>query len=86
MFSGLLRLAYADHVRQEEIVKQSQLEWTIIRPGAFIDGKRTGKYRCGFSGTDNSVKLKISRADVADCMLKQLSDDTYLYKTPGLSY
>jgi putative NADH-flavin reductase len=86
MFSGLLRQAYADHVRQEDIVKQSHLDWTIIRPGAFTDGKRTGKYRYGFPGTDKTIKLKISRADVADYMLKQLTDDTYLYKTPGLSY
>lgn len=86
MFKGLLRQAYADHVRQEEYVKQSLLNWTIIRPGAFTAGGRTGEYRHGFSGTDKTTKLKISRADVADYMLKQLTDETYLHQTPGLSY
>ena len=86
MFRGLLRQTYADHVGQEDYVRQSRLDWTIVRPGAFRDGKRTGKYRHGFSGTDKTTKLKISRADVADFMLKQLTDDTYLHKTPGLSY
>lgn len=86
MFRGLLRQAYADHVSQEDCVKQSHLDWTIVRPGAFTDGNLTGEYRHGFPGTDKTTKLKISRADVADFMLKQLTDDTYLHKTPGLSY
>lgn len=86
MFGFLLRPAYADHVSQESFVRQSSLDWTIVRPGAFSDGERTGRYRHGFPGTDKGTKLSISRADVADFMLKQLNDDTYLHKTPGLSY
>ena len=86
MFGLLLRPAYADHVRQEDYVRQSNLDWTIVRPSAFIDGERTGQYRHGFRGTDKTLKLKISRNDVADFMLKQLLDNTYLHMTPGLSY
>ena len=86
MFRGLLRQAYADHVSQEDYVRQSHLDWTIVRPGAFTDGHLTGKYRHGFPASDKTTKLKISRADVADFMLKQLTDNMYLHKTPGLSY
>ena len=86
MFGVLLRQAYADHVSQEDYVKQSQLDWTIVRPAAFTDGDRTGEYRHGFPSNDRTTTLKISRADVADFMLKQLTDDTYLHRTPGLSY
>ncbi len=86
MFGLFLRQAYADHVLQEDYIKQSRLDWTIVRPGAFVDGNGTGEYRHGFPGTDKTIKLKISRADVADFMLKQLTDKTYLKKTPGLSY
>ena len=86
MFGLLLRRAYADHVSQETYVMQSCLDWIIVRPAAFTDGNRTGEYRHGFPGTDKTTTLKISRADVADFMLKQLVDDTYLHKTPGLSY
>lgn len=86
MFGMLLRQAYADHVRQEEFVKQSSLDWTIVRPTAFTDGTWTGEYRHGFPSTDKAATLKISRADVADFLLRQLTDDTYLKKTPGLSY
>jgi putative NADH-flavin reductase len=39
-----------------------------------------------FARTDKTTQLIISRADVADFMLKQLTDNTYLYKTPGVSY
>ncbi|MGH9338855.1 MAG: NAD(P)-dependent oxidoreductase [Acidobacteriota bacterium] len=86
MFGLLLRPAYADHVSQENHVRQSRLDWTIVRPGAFTDGEHTGQYRHGFPGTDKTTKEKISRADVADFMLKQLIEGTYLHKTPGLSY
>ena len=86
MFGLLLRRVFADHVSQENYVKQSHLDWIIVRPGAFTDGNRTGEYRHGFPGTDQTIELKISRADVADFMLKQLTDDAYLHKTPGLSY
>jgi putative NADH-flavin reductase len=86
MFGLLLRRAYADHATQEDYIKESRLDWTIVRPGAFTDGNRTGVYRHGFPGTDKTIKGKISRADVADFMLKQLTDRTYLRETPGLSY
>ncbi|MEM6445451.1 MAG: SDR family oxidoreductase [Cyanobacteria bacterium J06642_2] len=86
MFGFILRNVFADHERQEEVVKQSQLDWTIVRAGAFVDGDRTGQYRHGFSGTDKTSQLKISRADVADFILKQLGDDSYLHAAPALSY
>jgi putative NADH-flavin reductase len=82
----LLRNVFRDKEVQEQYVKQSNLDWIIVRPGAFIDGPRTGVYRSGFSSTDRTIRGKISRTDVADFMLKQLSDDTYLRKTLGISY
>lgn len=82
----ILRHAFADHERQENYVKQSRLDWTIVRPGNLTNGKRTGVYRHGFAVTDKAIKLRISRADVADFTLKQLADDTYFYETPGVSY
>ena len=86
MFGLLLRGAFADHEQQEAHVKRSALDWTIIRPAAFTDGGRTGEYRHGFSPSKKGLKLKISRADVAEFMLDQLTGDAYLRQTPGLSY
>ena len=68
------------------LIEEKDLDWTIVRPAAFTNGKRTGQYRHGFPATDKTTRLRISRADVADFMLKQLMDETYLHKTPGLSY
>ena len=81
-----LRHAFADHERQEAVVRQSSLNWTIVRPPHLKDGPQIGVYRHGFSATDKRIKGWISRADVADFMLKQLVDDTYLHQTPGVSY
>jgi len=82
----LLRHAFADHEKQERVVKESGLDWTIVRPATMTTGPRTGAYRHGISAADTGLKIKISRADVADFMLEQLVDKTYLHQTPALSY
>jgi putative NADH-flavin reductase len=82
----LLRRAFADHEIQENYIKESQLDWIIVRPAAITDGERTGSYQHGYAADNKTVTNKISRADVADFMLKQLADNNYLHKTPRLSY
>ena len=86
MFGLLLREAYADHQAQEALVQQSGLDWIIVRPGAFTDGPASNVYKHGFPPTEKNLKLKISRAGVASFMLRQLTDNTYLHQSPGLSY
>lgn len=86
MFGWLLKEAFLDHELQEKTVFESSLDWTIVRPGAFTDGQLSKTYRHGFKPGDKTLKLKISRADVAHFMLEQLSTTNYLRKTPGLSY
>jgi len=86
MFGMLLKQAYMDHELQENYVIQSKLDWTIVRPAAFTDGSRTGNYRHGFGPHEKGLTLKISRADVADFILNQVAQNTYLRKTPGQSY
>ena len=82
----LLRQGFADHARQEDHIKASSLDWVIARPGNLTDAGRTRRYRHGFAADDRTIKGEISRADVADFMLRQLTDNAYLSKTPGLSY
>ena len=84
--SIFLRHAFADHERQESVVRQSSLDWIIIRPPHLTNGPRTGTYRHGFPTKETQIRAKISRADVAEFMLKQLTDDTYLHQSPGVSY
>ena len=86
MFKGLLRPAFADHAEQERLTRESGLDWTIVRPGAFTDGPQTGRYRHGFGPDAGSLRLKVSRADVAAFLLDQVTDRTYVHRCPGLSY
>ena len=81
-----LRHVFADKEIQERLIEESSLDWIIVRPGRLTNGARTNSYRAGFAPTDKTIKGAISRADVADFMLKQLTDNTYLHQTPGISY
>lgn len=79
------RAMFMDHVRQEEFVRQSNLDWIIVRPSRLTDTPRTGVYRVG-EHLYISPRAHIARADVADFMLKQVYHDTYIHKTPRLEY
>lgn len=79
----VLRNAIADHEEKESIIKNSSLDWVIVRPAGLTNGKHTGQYRHGES---IQYGAEISRADVADFMLKQATDNTYVKKTPAISY
>lgn len=81
----ILRHVFADHEAQEECIRQSNLDWVLVRPANLTDGEPTEKYQQGFD-TTAKIQLKISRADVANFMLKQLTANTYLYQAPGISY
>ena len=81
-----LRHAFADHERQEALLRESSLDWMIVRPPHLIDGPRTGTYQHALVGNLPPLRGKLSRADLADFMLKQLEDDTYLRRAPVVSY
>ncbi len=86
MFGFLLRGVFKDHLRQEEYVRASGLDWTIVRPAAFVDEPAAPEYRHGFSPSEKGLSLSIARTDVAKFMADQLGSSMYLHQTPGLSY
>jgi len=73
-----------DKELMEKAVQESGLDWVIARPVYLTNGPRTGAYRVGFN-LPIGIWPKISRADVADFMLKQLADDTYLHRLPTIT-
>lgn len=73
----------AEKARQEKVVMQNGLDWTIVRPGGITDGPPAGDYRCGV-GSDLTA-APISRADTADFLLMQLEDESYRYETPVIT-
>jgi putative NADH-flavin reductase len=79
----LLKRVYDDKDVQEQIIRKSTLDWVIVRPGLLTRGPRTGSYRA-LTNPDDWRMGKISRADVADFLVKQIDEDTYLGKTPLL--
>lgn len=88
LYSKVLRALIGKRVedkdRMEDVVRASGLDWVLVRPPLLTNGARRGAYRAGF---DIPIKLfsSISRADVAEFMLRQLTDDTYLRQAPTIT-
>ena len=74
----ILPFYFWDKVRQEEIIAESDRDWVIVRPGHLTNGAARGQYRHDLKPGDFVLGARISRADVADFMLKQMTDDDYL--------
>jgi putative NADH-flavin reductase len=74
-----------DKESMEDAINASQLDWVIVRPTILTEGPSTGTYRVGQNLT-LGILPKISRADIADFMLKQLQDDTYIHQAITISY
>ncbi len=81
----VLKTVYEDKDRQETLLKESDVDWIIVRPGFLTNGPKRGRYRAITDLT--GVKAgKISRADVAHFILAQLASPTFLRQTPLLTY
>ena len=86
MFGLILRKVYNDHRIQEKIVNHSNLDWTIVRPAAFVDKQSDTPIKTGFSSSEKHLTLKIARQDVANFLLAQVTSEQYLKSTAALSY
>jgi putative NADH-flavin reductase len=82
----ILPFYFWDKTRQEQMIARSNLEWVIVRPGALTDGEKRGRYRHGRQVGSFLLTVRISRADVADFMLNQLTSDTYVRTAPGVCW
>ncbi len=74
----------ADTSAMERVLEESELDWTIVRPPELTDKPYTGKYRAR-EGHLPSFGFKISRADVADFMIKVVEDRSSIRKIVGVS-
>lgn len=80
----ILPFYYLDKHRQEHVIRNSGLDWIIVRPGVLTNRPARGAYRHGSRVGSWVLTLRVSRADVAQFMLDQLTDDTYLHAAPGI--
>jgi len=84
VFPLLLSGVYADKDRQESLIRASDMDWTIVRPGFLTNGPLTGHYRA-LTGLAGVTAGKISRADVAHFVLNELESNRYVRQTPLLT-
>jgi len=82
----ILPFYFWDKTRQERIIAESDVEWAIVRPGVLTNADKRGSYRHGRHVGSFLWTVRISRADVADFMLNQLTSDTYLRAAPGVAW
>lgn len=81
----ILPFYFGDKVRQEAVIRASDLAWTIVRPGMLTNGPRRGRYHHGPHVGHWLWTVRISRADVAAFMLDQLTDRRYVRATVGVA-
>lgn len=82
----LLRNTFEDHLLQETIIKNRNINWTIVRPGNLTNGMLTENYKTEFDYNDSTLRVKISRADVADFLIKSIANRNSYGKVLGISY
>ncbi|MCE7067135.1 NAD(P)-dependent oxidoreductase [Dyadobacter sp. CY326] len=80
----MLRNEIKGHELRENMIRKSESLWTIVRAPILTNGPFTGKYRCGESLKSDSFMTSLSRADVADLMLSQLTDQRFNRKSISL--
>lgn len=73
-----------DAIKHHQVLKESGLDWIIVRGPRLTNDPKKGTYRVGWVGVDASTK--IARTDLADFILKQVEDDKYLFQMPFVSY
>jgi len=81
----LLRKHYAGLARMEDVLRDSGLDWTVVRPPRLTDQPATGAYRVAY-GQNLRRGLFISRADVAGLMLRVLGQPETVQRAIGVAY
>ena len=88
LFSPFARTAfrtrYADLARMEDLVRESGLDWTVVRPPRLTDKPLSGRYRTAF-GRNIRGGFLVSRADVAHFMLRALEQSETIRQIVGIA-
>ena len=82
----ILLFYFLDKSKQEKLIMNSELAWTIVRPGQLTNGKKRTIYKHGESVGHYVLTKMISRADVAHFMLNILNTNSHLKKVVGITY
>jgi putative NADH-flavin reductase len=75
-----------DKERQEQLIRDSDLDWTIVRPPMLANEPHTGSYKVG-EDLQPGIGSKFARADLADFIVDLLTaEETYLHQAPTVCY
>lgn len=79
-----IHYAYYEHERQEELLKNSDTEWTAVRPAGLTDSLKEREIKVSL---DNSPRpsLTISRLNTAKFILDVLEKGLYIRQCPVIS-
>jgi uncharacterized protein YbjT (DUF2867 family) len=85
IFPLLLRNVYADKNRQEAVIRESDLDWTIIRPSVL--NKKAGRANVRtLTDLSDFHGGTISREDVAKFVLDQVHSDAWRHRSPLITW
>jgi putative NADH-flavin reductase len=88
LFAPIARSAFREHYVDlgitEDLVRDSGLDWTIVRPPRLTNGRLTGAYRTAM-GCNVRGGFSVSRADVAHLMLRVIDDPESVKETIGVA-
>jgi len=79
-----MKRAYDDMRVMEDIIRESDLAWTIVRASYLNDQPQRGRYRVA-DGATPSRGWRLSRGDLAHFTVDQLSSDEWLRRLPTLA-
>jgi putative NADH-flavin reductase len=79
----LLKDVFRDRERQLEVLEGSALEWIAVRVPRLTNDPSTGSVKAFFGNP--SSRMKLTRTDLADFMLRQLTEDRWLRQAPLVS-
>ncbi len=85
MLRYVIRPQVRDKERMEDALKRSSLDWTVVRPTILTYGRKTSSYQYSPQLVLPGFFPKISRADVAEFMLKQVTGKAYVNKAVNIS-
>lgn len=71
-----------DSIHYADAIRNSGLDWTVVRVPMLVEGAATGNLRVGMAG---SIGPRLVRADGATFILKQLAEPAYIGKAPAIS-
>jgi putative NADH-flavin reductase len=85
IFRVLNRALYEDKVRAEKLIRQSSLDWVMVRPPKLKHIPGRGNYRVG-QALNVNLPAGLAHADVADFMVKSATVDTHLGQVVEIGY